>query len=68
MIVIAINAFSFIRRDFARFFVMLLEADWASSFISTDADYVIVSLTVEALLDSTIIDKKLVCHMCVLVQ
>jgi hypothetical protein len=47
---------------------MLLEADWASSFISTDADYVIVSLTVEALLDSTIIDKKLVCHMCVLVQ
>ncbi len=67
MIVIVINAFFFIRRDFTRFFIMLLEANWTSSFISTNVNYVIVSLTIEALLDSTIIDKKLVCHMCVLV-
>jgi hypothetical protein len=46
---------------------MLLEVDWTSSFISIDVDYVIVSLTIETLLDSTIIDKKFICHMCVLV-
>jgi hypothetical protein len=68
MIVFAINAFFFIRRNFTRLFAMLFETDWASSFILTNVDYVIVSLTIEALLDSTIIDKKLACHMCVLVQ
>ncbi len=59
MIVFAINAFAFIRRCFARSVVVLFEVDETLLFISTNADYVIVSLTVETLLDSTIIDKKL---------
>ncbi len=47
---------------------MLLEADWASSFISTKTDYVIVLLTIKTLLDSTIIDKKFARNMRVLIQ
>ncbi len=68
MITIIINAFSFIRRDFAGFFVMLFEADLTSLFISTDADYEIVSLTIKTLFDSTIVDKKFARNMRVLVQ
>jgi hypothetical protein len=68
MIIIAINAFFIIRSDFTRFFVMLLEINWTSSFISTNVNYVIISLTMKILLDSTIINKKLVRNMRVLVS
>jgi hypothetical protein len=53
---------------FWRNVVVLLEADKTSSFISTNADYVIVSLTIETLLDSTIIDKKFARNVRVFIQ
>jgi hypothetical protein len=63
MIIFVINAFAFIYRCFARNVVVLFEIDETSSFISTNVDYVIVSLTIKTMLDSTIIDKKLACNV-----
>jgi hypothetical protein len=57
MIVFAVDAFSFIHRHFAREVVVRFEADEASFFISTNLVDVIISLTIETLLDSAIADK-----------
>ncbi len=59
MIVFTINAFAFIHRCFACDVAVLFKADETSLFISINVDYVIVSLTIKTLFDSTIIDKKL---------
>jgi hypothetical protein len=68
MIIFAINAFAFIHRCFARSLIMRLRADEALFFISTCVDYVIVSMKIKTMLNSTIIDKKLARDVCVFIQ
>jgi hypothetical protein len=68
MIVFAVDAFSFIHRHLARKVVVKLEADETSFFISTNFVDVIISLTVETLLDFAIIDKQFARHLCVIMQ
>jgi hypothetical protein len=68
MIAFVINTFSFVHRYFARWIIMRLDTNWTSSLISTDLVDVIISLTIKALLDSTIANKQLARYLRVLVQ
>ncbi len=47
---------------------MRFDADWTSSLISTDLVDVIISLTIKALLDSTVANKQLARYLRILVQ
>jgi hypothetical protein len=68
MIVLSINTFFLVHRYLARWIIMRLDTDWTSSFMSTNLVDVIISLTIKALLDSTIINKQLARYLRVLVQ
>ncbi len=68
MIVFAINTFFFVDEYFARWVIMRFDANWTSSFMSTDLVDVIISLTIKALLDSTIVNKQLAWYLRILVQ
>jgi hypothetical protein len=65
------SQFAHLRRLIDALQVMSLcdsKADETSFFVSTDADYVFISLTVEALFDWKIINEKIAYDMRVLVQ
>jgi hypothetical protein len=68
MIVFTINTFSFVDRYLARWIIMRLDADWTSSLMSTDLVDVIISLTIKALLDSTVVNKQLARYLRIFVQ
>ncbi len=68
MIVFAINTFSFVHRYFARWIIMRLNTNWTSSLMSINLVDVIISLTIKALLDSTIINKQFAKYLRVFVQ
>ncbi len=68
MIVFTINTFSFVDRYLARWIIMRFDADWTSSLMSTDLVDVIISLTIKALLDSTVVNKQLARYLRILVQ
>jgi hypothetical protein len=68
VIVFAVDALSFIYRHLAREVVMRFEADETSFFISTNLVDVIISLTIETLLDSAIADKQFARHLCIFMQ
>jgi hypothetical protein len=68
MIVFTISTFSFVDRYFARWIIMQLDANWTSSLMSTDLVDVIISLTIKALFDSTIVNKQLAKYLRIFVQ
>jgi hypothetical protein len=68
MIVFTISAFSFVDRHFACEIIMRFKTDWISSFISTNLVDVFISLTIETLLDSAIINEQFTNYLRVLVK
>jgi hypothetical protein len=68
MIALTINTFSFVDRYLAHWIIVRFNTDWTSSLMSTNLVDVIISLTIKALLDSTIVNKQLARYLRVLVQ